>query len=104
MLFYFTGTGNSLYVAKGLERQPISIPQVMHREDLTFSDDRIGIVAPIYGHEVPAMVQEFLEKATFLWQPPRGRGGAGPGTVCPLRHPRPLHQPRPHGGQLAARL
>ena len=27
MLFYFTGTGNSLYVAKGLERQPISIPQ-----------------------------------------------------------------------------
>ena len=65
MLFYFTGTGNSLYVAKGLERQPISIPQVMHREDLTFSDDRIGIVAPIYGHEVPAMVQEFLEKATF---------------------------------------
>ena len=65
MLFYFTGTGNSLYVAKGLERQPISIPQVMHREDLTVSDDRIGIVAPIYGHEVPAMVQEFLEKATF---------------------------------------
>ena len=65
MLFYFTGTGNSLYVAKGLERQPISIPQVMHREDLTFSDDRIGIVAPIYGHEVPAMVREFLEKATF---------------------------------------
>lgn len=46
MLFYFTGTGNSLYVAKGLERQPISIPQVMHREDLIFSDDRIGIVAP----------------------------------------------------------
>ncbi len=46
MLFYFTGTGNSLYVAKRLERQPISIPQVMHREDLTFSDDRIGIVAP----------------------------------------------------------
>ena len=65
MLFYFTGTGNSLYVAKRLERQPISIPQVMHREDLIFSDDRIGIVAPIYGHEVPAMVREFLEKATF---------------------------------------
>ena len=52
-------------MAKRLERQPISIPQVMHREDLTFSDDRIGIVAPIYGHEVPAMVREFLEKATF---------------------------------------
>ena len=55
MLFYFTGTGNSLYVAKRLERQPISIPQVMHREDLTVSDDRIGIVAPIYGHENPVI-------------------------------------------------
>ena len=108
MLFYFTGTGNSLYVAKRLEHQPISIPQVMHREDLTFSDDRIGIVAPIYGHEVPAMVQEFLEKATFqtpyFYMILTYGNRAGPGTVCPLRHSRPLHQPRPHGGQLAARL
>ncbi len=29
MVFYFTGTGNSLYVAKRLEENPISIPQVM---------------------------------------------------------------------------
>lgn len=27
MLFYFTATGNSLYVAKQLENDPISIPQ-----------------------------------------------------------------------------
>ena len=26
MVFYFTGTGNSLYVAKQLEENPISIP------------------------------------------------------------------------------
>ena len=44
MLFYFTGTGNSLYVAKGLERQPISNPQVMHREKMIISDDRIEII------------------------------------------------------------
>ena len=62
MLFYFTGTGNSLYVAKGLERQPISIPQVMHREDLIFSDDRIGIVAPIYGHEVRPWCRNFWRR------------------------------------------
>ena len=31
MVFYFTGTGNSLYVAKQLEAKPISITQVMKK-------------------------------------------------------------------------
>ena len=65
MVFYFTGTGNSLYVAKQLEENPISIPQVIHQANLEFSADSIGIVAPAYGHEVPPMVQEFLKKAVF---------------------------------------
>lgn len=65
MVFYFTGTGNSLYAAKQLEEKPISIPQVMRQENLEFSADSIGIVAPVYGHEVPAMVREFLQKAAF---------------------------------------
>ena len=65
MVFYFTGTGNSLYIAKQLEDAPISIPQVIHKEPLEFSADRIGIVAPVYGHEVPPMVRDFLKKARF---------------------------------------
>lgn len=51
MLFYFTGTGNSLYAAKGIEKNPLSIPQVMRGTELDFSAEQIGIVAPIYGHE-----------------------------------------------------
>ena len=65
MVFYFTGTGNCLYIAKQLEAQPVSIPQVIHQENLHFCDKSIGIVAPVYGHEVPVMVKEFLHKATF---------------------------------------
>lgn len=65
MVFYFTGTGNSLYVAKQLEGSPISIPQVMRQENMAFAADAIGVVAPVYGHEVPPMVKEFLKKATF---------------------------------------
>ena len=65
MLFYFTGTGNSLYVAKQIEDNPISIPQAIHNDSLDFSADRIGIVTPVYGHEVPPMVKEFLRKAAF---------------------------------------
>lgn len=65
MLFYFTGTGNSLYAAKQIEENPISIPQVMKSGELDFTADAIGIVAPVYGHEVPEMVRTFMHKATF---------------------------------------
>ena len=59
MVFYFTGTGNSLYVAKKIEKDPVSIPQVMQGAAMEFTGDSIGVVAPVYGHEVPAMVKEF---------------------------------------------
>lgn len=65
MLFYFTGTGNSLYAAKQIEEHPVSIPQVMRSDNLEFTADAIGIVCPIYGHEVPNMVRDFLHKAVF---------------------------------------
>ena len=34
MIFYFTGTGNSLYVAKELDENYISIPQVIRQEKI----------------------------------------------------------------------
>lgn len=64
MIFYFTATGNSLYVAKQLDDICISIPQAL-KGNLNFTDDKIGIVCPIYGHEMPKMVKEFVRKATF---------------------------------------
>ena len=65
MVFYFTGTGNSFYVAGQIEKCPVSIPQVIHNENLDYSADSIGIVAPVYGHEVPPMVRDFMKKAAF---------------------------------------
>lgn len=65
MIFYFTATGNSLYAAKYLEEKIVSIPQVMKDEQLIYEADRIGIVCPVYGHEVPPMVKDFLKKAEF---------------------------------------
>ena len=63
MVFYFTGTGNSLYVAKQFDPKPMSIPQVMRNEEREFIADSIGLIAPIYGHELPLMVKEFLKEA-----------------------------------------
>lgn len=36
MLFYFTGTGNSLYVAKNIENNPISIPQIINKQEQSY--------------------------------------------------------------------
>lgn len=63
MVFYFTATGNSLYVAKQLSDAPISIPQIMRGERRRFSDDVIGIVCPVYAGQPPQMVLRFLQKS-----------------------------------------
>lgn len=114
MVFYFTGTGNCLYIAKQLEAQPVSIPQVIHQENLHFCDKSIGIVAPVYGHEVPVMVKEFLHRATFdtdyfymiLTYGNRhgGAAGAGGAAVQGVRRSGGLHQRPADGRQLAAQL
>lgn len=63
MVFYFTGTGNSLYIAKELDANRVSIPQAIKKGELTWEADSIGIVCPIYGHEMPAMMKEFIRRA-----------------------------------------
>lgn len=65
MVFYFTATGNSLYVAKKLSENPISIPQALKNNELNFTDDTIGIVSPVYSGELPVIVQEFLKKVSL---------------------------------------
>ena len=66
MIFYFTGTGNSLYAAKQLDSDCRSIPRLLRSgRPLDFSAGRIGIAAPIYGHELPGMVKDFLKTARF---------------------------------------
>lgn len=65
MVLYFTGTGNSLYVAKKLDDARFSIPKMIHNENQEYTADRIGIVCPVYGHEMPELVKEFIKKATF---------------------------------------
>ncbi len=69
MILYFTGTGNCLYVARELAAEGervLSIPQEMRRGgELVYADDAIGIVYPVYGHMMPDMVREFINRASF---------------------------------------
>ncbi|MGD1822665.1 MAG: EFR1 family ferrodoxin [Pleomorphochaeta sp.] len=64
-ILYFTATGNSLYVAKSLGGEVLSIPQMIKENIYEFSDEKIGIVFPLHGWAVPPYVVDFLKKAKF---------------------------------------
>lgn len=64
-IFYFTGTGNSLYIAKKFGGELYSIPQVLKEETHIFEDEKIGIIFPTYGLSAPKIVKEFIEKITL---------------------------------------
>ncbi len=66
IIFYFTGTGNCLYIARQLadeQTRLLSIPQLVKHGEYEFEADEIGIVYPIYGHMPPNMVRNFIRKA-----------------------------------------
>lgn len=71
MIFYFSGTGNSLYVAKDVARNSnekiISISALVRENKARYEytldeDDVVGFVYPIYAWAPPKMVIEFIKK------------------------------------------
>lgn len=65
-IFYFTGTGNSLYIAKRFNGELYSIPQVLKGKQYVFEDEKIGIIFPTYGFSIPTIVKEFIEKVKLI--------------------------------------
>jgi ferredoxin len=61
-VFYFTATGNNLYVAKRIGGESYSISKLMKLGQFEFDDEKIGIVFPSYYGGVPKIVEEFLNK------------------------------------------
>jgi ferredoxin/flavodoxin len=65
-IYYFTGTGNSLAIARDMARElgdatVIPIPRAL-REGVDQSFDRIGIVFPVYIWGLPLIVSRFINK------------------------------------------
>lgn len=74
MIFYFTGTGNSSYVAKNIaehnNERVLSITEQMKLEKDKFEyilDDGeiIGFVYPVYAWAPPKLVLDFVSKVSF---------------------------------------
>jgi formate hydrogenlyase subunit 6/NADH:ubiquinone oxidoreductase subunit I len=67
-IFYFTGTGNSLFaaqkVADATNATLMSIPKALS-EQRTYKDDVIGFVYPQYANGLPKMVRRFIVENSF---------------------------------------
>lgn len=69
-IYYFSGTGNSLHVAKELqERIPettlIPIVSLLNKESVNTDGETVGFVFPIHGMTIPIPVKTFLKKLTL---------------------------------------
>ena len=79
MIFYFTGTGNSLFFAKKLAEKLgenlLSIPEEMKHglpEDgyPVMENETLGFVFPVYAWGPPKMVLEFISKLKMTGSKP----------------------------------
>ena len=66
MIFYFTGTGNSMWVAKTLEKNlhdtAQNIVAYKNEKEISIDDALIGFSFPTYMSDLPWIVKEFLLK------------------------------------------
>jgi ferredoxin len=66
-IYYFTGTGNSLSIARGIaaeldESELIFMPNLWKDEKIVATSERVGFIFPMYYFGLPQIVYEFLEK------------------------------------------
>lgn len=66
-IYYFSGTGNSLHVAKELQKripgsELIPIVSILDNNIVATKGETVGFVFPLYFTTVPAPVRRFLEK------------------------------------------
>ena len=69
-IYYFSGTGNSLVVARDIagkiDGKLISIPSVIDKESIRTDAGTVGIVSPAYYTRMPGIVERFIGKLTGL--------------------------------------
>jgi hypothetical protein len=91
-LYYFSGTGNSLRVARDLaealgDTDVVAIPQAIHHPALP-PVDRVGFVFPVYAWGLPLIVARFCQQfqapaSTYCFGVATCGGSAG-GTLAQL--------------------
>jgi len=66
-LYYFSGTGNSLYIAKSLKKklnecELIPIAGLINQNSIKATSEKVGFIFPVYTWALPKIVYDFVEK------------------------------------------
>jgi ferredoxin/flavodoxin len=74
VIYYYSATGNSLYVARELQKvikgaEIRSIAEALHEDRLEVNAECVGFVFPMHYFGLPLQVEEFLQKLTILESP-----------------------------------
>lgn len=75
MILYFTGTGNSQYIAERLAKlltdQLVSINEKIKKNDTKIieSEERLIFVVPVYAWRMPRIVEEWIRQVEFSGAP-----------------------------------
>jgi len=74
-IYYFSGTGNSLAVAKDLagqlqdETALLPVARFLNNGEIRIESNILGLVFPVYCHDLPEIVKEFIKNTTFVTTP-----------------------------------
>jgi ferredoxin/flavodoxin len=77
-IYYFTGTGNTLVLARELaqelSRDPgdtelVPIPPLVQQDSIVADADAVGIAFPVYFLGLPHLVKDFVQKLRFSGKP-----------------------------------
>lgn len=71
-IFYFTSTGNSLYVSKKIKEnfEECDLVKISRElDEVIVEDEKIGIVYPLHSFGLPIIVEEFIKKMKFNSNP-----------------------------------
>ena len=82
-IYYFSGTGNTLYVAKEFAKafpdaELISIASLDCSDDVELGSDLTGIFFPVYCFGIPNILDRFLKRVRFM----ENQGGRCVYAVC----------------------
>jgi len=66
-IYYFSGKGNSLYVARELQKRIsdsslISIVSLLPKDVIQTNGKSVGLVFPVHALTIPIAVKQFLKK------------------------------------------
>lgn len=67
IIYYFTGTGNSLYIAREVacylgDCEVVPMIKLVNEDNIECNYDRVGVVFPLYYGGLPKIVAEFMNK------------------------------------------